>query len=302
MWFKNLQIFRLSAPWQITADELHTQLSRISFSQCASNEMQSQGWAPPRNNELLVHSVNNQFLISLATEKKLLPSSVINQVTKARAADLEEQQGFAPGRKAMKDLKERVTDELLPRAFAITRNTAVWIDPINRWVVIDASSPTRADEVVKLLLKCCDKLPLEGLRVKSSPQAAMTSWLAGNEAPKGFTIDQETELKSSTEDKATVRYVRYTLEPDDIQKHIAAGKQCTKLALTWDDRISFVLTDTLTIKRIKPLDILDEDKDKGTNEEERFDADFMLMTAELTKMLDDIVFALDGEIEPAKVA
>src|SRR5450830_755417 len=270
MWFKNLQIFRLSAPWQITADELHTQLSRISFSQCASNEMQSQGWAPPRNNELLVHSVNNQFLISLATEKKLLPSSV--------------------------------TDQLLPRAFAITRNTAVWIDPINRWVVIDASSPTRADEVVKLLLKCCDKLPLEGLRVKSSPQAAMTSWLAGNEAPKGFTIDQETELKSSTEDKATVRYVRYTLEPDDIQKHIAAGKQCTKLALTWDDRISFVLTDTLTIKRIKPLDILDEDKDKGTNEEERFDADFMLMTAELTKMLDDIVFALDGEIEPAKVA
>jgi len=302
MWFKNLQIFRLSTPWQITADELHTQLSRLSFSQCASNEMQSQGWAPPRNNELLVHSVNKQFLISLATEKKLLPSSVINQVTKARAAELEEQQGFAPGRKAMKDLKERVTDELLPRAFAVKRHTSVWIDPINRWVVIDASSPARADEVVKLLLKCCDKLPLEGLRVKSSPQAAMTSWLAGNEAPKGFTIDQDTELKSSTEDKSTVRYVRYTLEPDDIQKHIAAGKQCTKLALTWDDRISFVLTDTLTIKRIKPLDILDEEKDKGTNEEERFDADFMLMTAELTKMLDDIVFALDGEIEQGKVA
>ena len=58
----------------------------------------------------------------------------------------------------------------------------------------------------------------------------------------------------------------------------------------------------MTIKRIKPLDILDEEKDKGTNEEERFDADFMLMTAELTKMLDDIVFALDGEIEQGKVA
>lgn len=302
MWFKNLQVFRLTSPWNISAEELNAQLSRISFAQCASNEMQSQGWASPRNNDMLVHSVNHQFLIALATEKKLLPSSVINQVTKARAAELEEQQGFAPGRKAMKDLKERVTDELLPRAFGVKRNTFVWIDPANRWLVIDASSPSRADEVIKLLLKCCDKLPLEGLRVKSSPQAAMTGWLAGNEAPKGFTIDQDTELKSSTEDKATVRYVRHTLDPDDIQKHIAAGKQCTKLALTWDDRISFVLTDTLTIKRIKPLDVLDEDKDKGTNEEERFDADFMLMTAELAKMLEDIVFALDGELESSKTA
>lgn len=297
MWFKNLQIFRLQAPWHISADELHQQLSRISFSQCAASDMQSQGWVSPRNNDQLVHSVNHQFLISLATEKKLLPSSVINQVTKARAAELEEQQGFAPGRKAMKDLKERVTEELLPRAFAVRRQTQVWIDPANRWLIIDASSPSKADEVIKLLLKCCDKLPLESLRVKTSPQAAMTGWLAGNEAPKGFTIDQDTELKSSGEDKATVRYVRHTLEVDDIQKHISAGKQCTKLALTWNDRVSFVLTDTLTIKRIKPLDILDEEKDKGTNDDERFDADFVLMTAELAKMLDDIVFALDGELQ-----
>jgi recombination associated protein RdgC len=103
----------------------------------------------------------------------------------------------------MKDLKERVTDELVPRAFPVMRKTSIWIDPINRWLVIDSPSPSRADEVIKLLLKCCDKLPLEGLRVKSSPQAAMTGWLAANEAPKGFTIDQDTELKSSTEDKAT---------------------------------------------------------------------------------------------------
>lgn len=297
MWFKNLQVFRLATPWKITAEELHNQLARIAFSQCASNEMQSQGWISPRNNDLLVHSVNQQFLISLATEKKLLPSSVINQVTKARALEIEEEQGFPPGRKAMKDLKERVTDELLPRAFGVRRTTMVWIDPVNRWLVIDASSPSKADEVIKLLLKCCDKLPLEGLRTKSSPQAAMTGWLAGNEAPKGFTIDQDTELKSSTEDKATVRYVRHTLEPDDVQKHISAGKQCTKLALTWDDRISFVLTDTLTIKRIKPLDVLDESKDKGSNEEERFDADFVLMTSEIARLLDDVVYALDGEME-----
>jgi recombination associated protein RdgC len=81
--FKNIQVYRLTSPWNISAEELNTQLSRISFAQCASNEMQSQGWASPRNNDMLVHCVNHQFLIALATEKKLLPSSVINQVTKS---------------------------------------------------------------------------------------------------------------------------------------------------------------------------------------------------------------------------
>jgi recombination associated protein RdgC len=296
MWFKNLQVFRLPAPWKVDVDQLSMQLASQSFSNTGSGDMQSEGWASPRNNDSLVHSVNQQLLLLLQTEKKLLPSSVINQVTKARAKELEEQQGFAPGRKAMKDLKERVTDELLPRAFSITRQTWVWIDPVNGWLVIDSSSPSKADEVIKLLLKC-DKIPMESLRTKVSPQTAMTDWLAGNEAPKGFTIDQDTELRAHTEDKATVRYVRHSIDPDDVQRHIAAGKQCTKLAMTWDDKISFVLTENLALKRIKPLDILNEDKDQRTaDENERFDADFLLMASELAKMLDDIVYSLGGQL------
>ncbi|MBR7801768.1 recombination-associated protein RdgC [Undibacterium fentianense] len=296
MWFKNLQVFRLPAPWKVNIEQLEMQLASQAFANTGSGDMQSEGWASPRGNEQLVHSVNQQLLLLLQTEKKLLPSSVINQVTKARAKELEEQQGFAPGRKAMKDLKERVTDELLPRAFAITRQTYVWIDPVNGWLVIDSSSPSKADEVIKLLLKC-DKIPLESLRTQISPQTAMTDWLAGNEAPKGFTIDQDTELRAHTEDKATVRYVRHSIDPDDVQRHIAAGKQCTKLAMTWDDKISFVLTENLAIKRIKPLDILNEDKDTRTaDENERFDADFLLMASELAKMLDDIVYSLGGQV------
>ncbi len=296
MWFKNLQVFRLSKNWKVDIEQLETRLATQAFSNCAASEMQSEGWDSPRGDERLVHCVNQQLLLLLTTEKKLLPSSVINQVTKAKAKLLEEEQGFAPGRKAMKDLKERVTEELLPRAFAIKRQTWVWMDPVNGWLVIDSSSPNKADEVLKLLLKC-DKIPVESLRVQVSPQTAMTDWLAGDAPPKGFTIDQDTELRAHTEDKATVRYVRHSIDPDDVQKHIAAGKQCTKLALTWDDKISFVLTENLAIKRIKPLDILDEDKESHAGDENAsFDADFVLMTAEIAQMIDDIVFALGGEL------
>jgi recombination associated protein RdgC len=303
MWFKNLQIFRITNVSKIDAATLHDQLAKQAFSQCGSSDMQSEGWDSPRGNEALVHSVNGQLLLLLTTEKKLLPSTIINQVTKAKAAELEEQQGFAPGRKAMKDLKERVIEELLPRAFAIKRSTWVWIDTKNGWLIIDSSSPSKADEVIKLLLKSTNQIPLESLRTKIAPQTAMTDWLINGDAPKGFTIDQDTELTAVTEDKATVRYVRHSIEQGDVQRHIAAGKQCTKMALTWNDRVSFVLSNTLTLKRIKPLDILDEDTDKRTaSDDERFDADLVLMSAEIATLLDDLVFALGGELEQAAAA
>jgi recombination associated protein RdgC len=149
--------------------------------------------------------------------------------------------------------------------------------------------------VIKLLLKAVDKMPLESLRVQRSPVAVMTAWLETDEAPVGFTVDQDTELRATGESKAAVRYVKHALEADDIRRHIAAGKQCTRLAMTWNDRISFVLTETLAIKGIKPLDVIKENDASTRNDEERFDNDMMLMTGELSKMLTDIVEALGGE-------
>ena len=295
MWFKNLQVYRLPAPWAYTPEQLEAALAPQSFVPASSNELLRQGWDSPRGNGQLVHTVNKQMLILLGTEKKLLPNSVINQVAKAKAAELEEAQGFAPGKKAMKELKERVADELLPRAFSIRSNIWTWIDPVNGWLVVDAASPAKADDVIKLLLKAVDRMPLESLRVQRSPVAVMTAWLETDEAPVGFTVDQDTELRATGESKAAVRYVKHTLEPDDIRRHIKQGKQCTRLAMTWNDKISFVLTEQLAIKGIKPLDVIKENEASTRTDEERFDGDMMLMTGELAKMLADVVEALGGE-------
>lgn len=303
MWFKNLQIYRLPAPWAMTSEQLEARLAPQAFAPCTSLDMQSQGWVSPRDNGMLVHTVNRQMLIVLGTEKKLLPATVINQVAKAKAVELEEQQGFKPGRKQMREIKEQVTDELLPRAFSIKRNTWTWIDPVNGWLVVDAASASKAEEVLKLLIKAIDKFPMDTLRVTRSPSAAMTDWLAADEAPGGFTVDQDTELRATGEGKATVRYVRHTLEADDVRRHIAAGKQCTRLAMTWADRVSFVLTESLAVKRIAPLDVLKEDSDSTLkNDDERFDSDMVLMTGELQRMMTDLVEALGGEMQEKKAA
>ena len=296
MWFKNLQLYRLPPTWKMQRDALDDAFAAHVFQPCTSLASQSQGWIPVRDDGALVHEVNQQLLFTLGTETKLLPSSVINQVAKARANEIEEQQGYKPGRKQLREIKEEVTDTLLPRAFSINRSTRVWTDPVHGWLVIDASTAAKADEVIKLLVKSIDKLPLESLQVAHSPLAAMTEWLNADVVPKGFTVDQDTELRASGDSKATVRYVRHTLEPEDVKRHIASGKQCTRLAMTWADRISFVLTESLTIKRVVPLDIITESVETSSrDDDERFDSDMLLMTGELAKMLDDLVFALGGQ-------
>ena len=294
MWFKNLLAYRL-IKWDATPAVLEENLSQHVLQSCSGLEMQSRGWVSPKGDgEPLVHVLGSQMLISLGAEKKLLPSTVINQFAKSRAAEIEEQQGYKPGRKQLKQIKEAITDELLPRAFALRRKTYAWIDPVGKWLVVDAANVAKADELVEMLVKALDGISFAFIKTETSPCAAMTGWLAGNDLPAAFTIDRDCELRASGEERATVRYVRHALEAEEISKHIKAGKEVTKLAMTWNDRLSFVLHENLQLKRIAPLDFLKEQA--GSSEaDDVFDTDFAIMTGELKVLLPAIIDALGGE-------
>jgi len=296
MWFKNLRLFRLLSNWNETAESLNNALETQRFHAGSSQEKQNLGWVPTGPDGRLVHAVDGHYLFTLRTEKKLLPNSVINQVANSRASEIEAEQGWRPGRRQMREIKDEVTDELLPKAFSIFHDTRVWIDRQQRWLVIDAAAVNRANDVIGLLAKTLDPFPIEPVYLAHSPSSAMTDWLLNDQPPAEFTIDQEAELRASDDTRATVRFVRHTITPDDVETHIQAGKRCTRLALTWADRISFVLTDAFEIKRLTPLDILTEQTStQAANEAEQFDSDFALMTRELSLMFDGLIDALGGE-------
>lgn len=296
MWFKNLFVYRLPASFNLTAAALQEKLALKRLQPCSGLEKQSRGWVSCHPDERMVHVMQGQMLIAMGVEQKLLPASVINQFAKERIADIEVQQGFKPGRKQVKELKEQLAEELLPRAFVLRRITHVWIDTVNGWLVADAASAAKADEVLELLSKTVEDLPLKLLHTELSPVAAMTDWLASEEAPGGFTIDRELELRATGEGKSTVRYANHALEGDEIRRHIAQGKRATRLGMTWNDRVSFVLTEQLQIKRLAFLDVIKEESAmQADHADEVFDVEFALMTGELGKLLKDLLDALGGE-------
>lgn len=298
--FKNARVYRLTdgAAELFAAHDLAEHLAKFRFTGGTNLEMQSLGWTPPYDgDDALTRRVGDAVLMTLRASKKLLPSSVVNELAKARAAEIEEQQGYKPGRKQMKEIKERATDDLLPKAFSVSRDTRVLFDLARGFLVIDTASSAKADEVIGWLAKTFDPFPLENLYVTTSPAQAMTGWLAADEAPANFSIDQDTELRASGESGAAIRYVKHSIDADDVRRHIGSGKQCTRLALTWADRISFVLDEGLNIKGIAPLDVLKEGEGSGIdkNDDERRDSDLALFAGEFGKLMVELIDGLGGE-------
>ena len=299
MWFRNLQIFRLTAEWAYAADALSAALHKGLFQSCGATDRVARGWVPPRGNEgELVFSVEHQQLIALGVEQKLLPTSVVRQYAQTKLIEIEAAQGYKPGRKESREVIDQVEAELLPRAFVKRGLTYVWIDPVNRWLLVDSSSSARADEVMEQLKLSLGELPVTLIKTQLAPATAMTQWLAAGEAPGNFTIDRDCELQAAVEERAAVRYVRHNLDSDEVRSHIAGGKTATRLALTWNDRISFVLTEQLQIKRLAFLDLLKEDAERqAENADDLFAADFTLMCGELAQLLGHLLEVLGGEGE-----
>ena len=298
MWFRNLQIFRLTSDWAYSIDSLSAALHKGLFHGCGATDRVARGWVPPRGEGELVFSLEHQQLIALGIEQKLLPASVVRQYAQTKLAEIEAAQGYKPGRKQSREVIDQVEAELLPRAFVKRGLTYVWIDPVNRWLLVDASSSTRADEVMEHLKLSLGELPVTLIKTQIAPATAMTQWLAAGHAPGNFTIDRDCELQAAAEERAAVRYVRHNLDSDEVRSHIASGKSATRLALTWNDRVSFVLTEQLQIKRLAFLDLLKEDAERqAENADDLFAANFTLMCGELAQLLGHLLEVLGGEGE-----
>jgi recombination associated protein RdgC len=296
--FKNVIVYRIEASWSQSLDQVEQSLDKLRFVPCSPSQEKSAGWAEPRGEEHgpLVESVGGQWLLEYMIESKTLPASVVRRKVEERAAQIEATTGRKPGKKEKKELKEDITHELLPLAFTRHTRVAVWIDPAARRLVVNASNAARADEVVTSLVKALDGFAVALINTQMEPATAMSGWLASQEPPAGFTIDRECELKATDDSKAVVRYAKHPLDIDEVRQHIADGKRPTRLAMTWDDRVSFELTEGLQLRKIVFLEgTLDDAPASG--KEDNFDADAAIATGELGQLVPELLEALGGEMK-----
>ena len=301
MWFKNLIVYRLPEDWNGSAAELEEALGRRPLQPCSPLQMRSLGWVAASPAERLLHTVGGQHLLALGIDQKLLPASVIRQQAEARAREQAESQGFPVGRQQMRALKMQVADELRARAFTRRTVTRAWIDPRKGWLVVDTGGAARAEELIETLRDTLGSLSVQALDAQRSVSGCMAAWLTQGGSAGPFSIEQDLELQSADAAKATIRYRRHSLEGKDIRAHLASGKRPTQLGLTWNGRVSFVLTEKLQIKRLEFIELAPEKAGEGEEIDpvEQFDIDFTVMAGELSKLLSELCRELDGEADRA---
>ncbi len=270
------------------------------FEPCGASQEKSVGWVPPRGNEhgALLETVAGQWILKLMTETKTVPADVVRRKVEEQVKAIETTTGRKPGKKERRELTEDARLALLPMAFSKVSATLLWIDPESRILAIDSTSQSKTDEALTALIKSVDGLQLSLVNTKTSPAAAMSHWLSTHEAPQGFSVDRECELKAMDESKAVVRYSRHALDTDEVSQHIAQGKVPTRVAMTWNDRVSFVLSDSLALKKVELLDVaFQEAYTEQANAADAFDADVALFTGEFKQLLPDLLAALGGSME-----
>ena len=293
-------VYRMVSAWTQTQAQLEEALQGGRFAPCGASQEKSVGWVEPRGQDhgALVEVVGGQWLLKLMVEVKAVPAAVVKRKVQERLQQIEAATGRKPGKKEARELREDARLALLPMAFSKQSSLLVWIDPKAQLLVLDAASQAKADELMTALVKAVDGLAVQLVNTQTSAAAAMSGWLSTQEAPAGFSVDRECELKAADESKAVVRYTRHALDTDEVSQHIAMGKLPTRLAMTWNDRVSFVLTEALQIKKLAFLDVVFEGAAAaaGDGRDDGFDADAAISTGELQQMIPELLEALGGEM------
>ena len=301
--FKKLMIYRLVAGWPTDLSALDDVLGKAQFVECGVSQEKSVGWVEPRGHAHgpMVEVIGGQWLLKLTMEVKVVPGSVVKRKVQEQLDHIESTTGRKPGKKEKREISEDARLSLLPMAFSKQSSVQVWVDPAAGLLLTDAGSQAKADEVMTWLIKAVDGLVVQLVNTQTSPASAMSGWLSTKEPPQSFSVDRECELKAADESRAVVRYTRHALDTDEVSQHIAMGKVPTRLAMTWSDRVSFVLTEALQLKKIAFLESAFEGaaSSPADGKDDNYDADVAIATGELRKLIPDLLEALGGEMVAA---
>jgi recombination associated protein RdgC len=298
MWFRNLQLYRLGQHLDLTPEALDERLQSAAFRGCGRLELTASGWVSPlgREGQQLVHAAGGYVMICSRKADKIIPAGVVKQLLDDKVAEVEAAESREVYRKERRRMKDDIIHDLLPHALVRHSDQYAYIDTRNDLLVVDSPTPARAEALVSLLRVTLGSLKATPVKVKQSVSHTLTRWLGGERLPSGFTLGEECELKHPDPDGGVITCRHQDLAAGEVRNHIRNGKYAVRLALHWKDRLSCVLHEDLSVKRLRFEEVVTQgeeadDIDAAT----RFDLDFSLMTLELDEFTAQLLRALGGE-------
>lgn len=297
MFPKNLIIYRVNRDVQFNPDVMEKQLAEFALTPIGSQDKQKFGWVPALpSGELFAHSSGGNILLRSCKQEKLLPAGCINKLVQEKVDQLEAEQGRPLKKREKADIKDDIIMDALPTAFIRESFTSLYILPSQGVIVVDASSHCKAEDALALLRKTLGSLPVVPLLPNTPVETTLTQWVKDGSTPSGFSIGNSAVMRSIVEKGAQVTLKHEELSAQSVLKHIEENKVVTSLSMDWQERISFTLKDNMAITRVSFSDDLKDQNGDIPREDKlaRLDADFILISGELTVFISELISALGG--------
>jgi len=298
IWLKNLTCFQIKEfPKGATADFLSEKMQAQRYTAIGSLEREAHGFTNAFGGESLVRAVGDVFWLQVKSVHKLLPGSVVKRALEERVAQIEEREARKVGKKEKKLLKEEVIDEMMPTAHTTESLTTAVIDPIAGHILVGAGSAKKAERVVGMLIKCLSELQTAMMLFEESVVTKMSDLLLSEDeyAATAFTADSALVLKGTGSPAATVRFAKHNLTVPEVKAHLTAGLRPTSMEMTWDDKITFTLTEAFVLKKLAFLDLVQEEVGTAEGEDEILTATLTIQTGALRKLMAALTEWLGGD-------
>lgn len=292
MWFKQVTPFRVfELPEKRYLDE---SLGNSWFTEPQGLDWFTEGFTHPNAfTDLAVFEAQKTMLISLMREEKVLPGVAIKHKLDEQVVKIQTAEGRNVGRREKQELREAIIDDLLPKALIKSSRTYGLFS--GEWLFVDTANRRKAENLLTKLREALGGLPAQQPVPRQSPASLMTNWLLQGEAQGRFVLDSDVTLVGVGDVAPKVKISRKDLTAEDVVQHAKNGMKVTELGLVWNDRVAFILTQDLTLKRIQWLDVVQEEAEGSCDDAESMAyATQLLMGAALSVILGELVDLLGG--------
>ncbi|MGN6876117.1 recombination-associated protein RdgC, partial [Neisseria sp. P0021.S007] len=190
------------------------------FAHCQGLDWFSEGFSTPVSfSPELVFPADYTWRVALKKEEKVLPAGVIRDILDEKVLEIQNNEARNVGRKEKQELKEQITDDLLPRAFTRSSRTQAIFDTRHGYLLVNNAASAKAENILTKLREALGGLEAALPNTKQSPSSLMTSWLLQGHCEGGFELDSDCELKGVGDVVPVVKVSKQDLTADEVVQH-----------------------------------------------------------------------------------
>ena len=292
--FRNLRFYRVTSPWPESEEKLSEMLAENAFTPCGSFAERSAGWEALGSNENdpLCRRLNGADLFQLRTQSRVLPVAAINEALEERVAEFRTRMELEPTRAEVRRLKEETRDKLLPTSLVKSERSRACFIHSESLLVIDVGTISKAEWVIDQIRACFDEFYCTPLTFNNSPGDLLTGIFMGD-SPLGFSLGRECRMQDVKDTKSVVTWRDFELSDHSIRQHVVEGMRITHLGVGFDEVMTCVIDQEGIVSKVKFIE--GEAVDQwGEDPQAKMDADFVLLTGAVRRLMEDLKKLLGG--------